>query len=59
MKCNVGGKDRVARIILGLVLLLAGLLFHSMLGLIGLIPLATGALRWCPLYIPLKIDTNR
>jgi hypothetical protein len=57
MTCNVGGIDRVLRIALGLVILGTGLYFSNPLGLIGLIPLGTGLLRWCPMYVPLKFRT--
>ncbi|MDD3019711.1 MAG: DUF2892 domain-containing protein [Alphaproteobacteria bacterium] len=60
MKQNVGKIDRIVRVIAGLALL--SLLFvlegdMRWLGLIGLVPLATASLGWCPLYCPLKIST--
>jgi hypothetical protein len=57
--CNVGGIDRIARIIVGLVLL--GLTGSSLIGVwgwIGAVPLATGLFRFCPLYTMLGIRTN-
>lgn len=57
MGCNVGTTDRVVRIVLGLVIILAGLYFQSWWGLIGIIPLVTGALRMCPLYRIVGINT--
>jgi cadmium resistance protein CadD (predicted permease) len=51
MKANVGGIDRIARIVIGLVLL--ALVFvgpKTLWGLIGIIPLATGLFRFCPAY---------
>jgi hypothetical protein len=51
MKTNVGGIDRILRIVIGLVLLaltLTGTI--GVWGWIGLVPLATGALGSCPLY---------
>ena len=64
MKTNVGGIDRIARIVLGLVLIGLALTGHiGVWGWIGLVPLATGLLRTCPLYsvlgfssCPLKQD---
>lgn len=50
-KTNVGGIDRVLRIIVGLVLL--ALVFvgpKTPWGYVGLVPLLTGLLRTCPLY---------
>ncbi len=57
MRCNVGTTDRVLRIVLGLVIIVAGLYFQSWWGLIGLIPLLTGVLRLCPLYSVLGLST--
>jgi hypothetical protein len=50
-KRNVGGLDRIARIILGLVLI--AIVFvgpKTPWGWVGLVPLLTGLLRTCPLY---------
>ncbi len=58
MKCNVGTVDRLLRIIVGLLIAITGVWFDSWWGLIGLIPLATGLFKVCPLYIPLKISTT-
>ncbi|MCF7802271.1 MAG: DUF2892 domain-containing protein [Candidatus Marinimicrobia bacterium] len=59
MKCNMGTTDRTIRIILGIVILALGLIFANWWGLIGLIPLATGFIRWCPLYVPFKFSTDK
>ena len=51
MKANVGGIDRVLRILVGLVLIGATLGgFIGAWGWLGLVPLLTGAFRFCPLY---------
>ena len=51
MKANVGGIDRILRIAIGLVLVaLAVTGTIDPWGWIGLVPLATGALGFCPLY---------
>ena len=55
---NVGTADKVIRIILGLVLL--ALVFvgpQTPLGWIGIIPLATGLIGFCPLYSVFGINT--
>ncbi|NCB51702.1 MAG: DUF2892 domain-containing protein [Clostridia bacterium] len=62
MKQNVGTVDKWIRIILGLALL--SLLFlikgsARWLGLIGLIPLITGFINYCPLYSLFGISTNK
>ncbi|MFN3860560.1 MAG: DUF2892 domain-containing protein [Roseateles sp.] len=57
-KTNVGGVDRVLRILVGLVLL--GLAITGTIGVwgyLGLVPLATGALGSCPLYSVLGFNT--
>ncbi|SHF57016.1 Protein of unknown function [Mariniphaga anaerophila] len=58
MECNVGSVDRLLRIIVGLVVAIVGVIFDSWWGLVGLIPLSTGLFKFCPLYIPLKINTS-
>lgn len=57
MNKNVGNIDRVLRIIIGLAIIIVGFIMNSWLGAIGLIPLLTGIISWCPLYCPLKINT--
>ena len=60
MTSNVGGIDRVLRIVVGLVLL--SLIFvlegnARWWGLIGIVPLATGLMSSCPLYSLLGMST--
>lgn len=57
IQCNVGSMDRKLRVIAGLVILAAGVYLQNPLGLIGLVPLATGLFRFCPAYLPLGIST--
>ena len=62
MQCNVGGVDKTARIVVGIVLLSLVFLLPGdgrWLGLIGIVPLATGLMGWCPLYLPFKINTAK
>lgn len=59
MKQNVGTIDRVIRIVVGIAIGVAGIVFHSWLGLIGIIPLATGLVGSCPLYLPFGISTRK
>jgi len=58
MKANVGSIDRLSRVIVGLIIAIIGVILDSWWGLIGIIPLATGLFRFCPLYCPLKISTT-
>ena len=58
MKRNVGGIDRMLRIVVGLALI--GLTLTGQIGLwgwLGLVPLATGAIGWCPPYAMLGWST--
>ena len=57
MKCNVGTIDRLMRIIVGLIIAILGIWFDSWWGLVGIVPLATGIFKVCPLYMPFKIST--
>jgi hypothetical protein len=59
MKQNVHNIERVVRIVVGLVLLC--LVFvgpQTAWGWIGLLPLVTGIVGWCPPYALLKINTR-
>jgi hypothetical protein len=60
MTANVGNADRIIRIVAGLAIL--SLLFFvegnaRWLGLIGVVPLVTGLVRWCPAYSVLGTNT--
>ena len=58
MKANVGGIDRIARIVVGLALIaLAATGTVGAWGWIGVVPLLTGLIRWCPLYPLLGISS--
>jgi hypothetical protein len=58
MTKNVGNVDKTLRIIVGALLILSVFVGpKTPWGWIGLIPLATGLMNWCPLYIPFKLST--
>ena len=58
MKTNEGGLDRALRIIAGLVLIgLAATGTVGVWGYIGLVPLATGLMGWCPPYAMFGFNT--
>lgn len=62
MTSNVGTIDRVLRIVVGLALIgaalgLFGSSYQTVWGWLGLIPLATGLVSWCPAYRILGIRT--
>jgi hypothetical protein len=55
---NVGGVDRVLRIVVGVALIaLAATGAIGVWGWIGVVPLATGLIGWCPAYLPFGIKT--
>ena len=62
MTANVGGADKVVRVLAGLAILS---LFFFLDGtarwwaLVGLGPLATGLIAWCPTYLPFGFSTCR
>ncbi len=58
MICNVGDTERLARILVGLLIITIGFAFSSWWGLIGIIPVFTGVTGWCPAYLPFNISTK-
>lgn len=57
MKCNVGRTEQKIRIGIGIIILALGWYFGSWWGLIGIIPIITGAIRWCPASAILGVST--
>lgn len=58
MKLNVGGIDRALRVVVGIVLIaLAATGVVGAWGWIGVVPLATGLFRLCPIYSMLGLNT--
>jgi len=58
MNNNEAAWDRAIRVIVGLVLLSLTIVGpHTLLGLVGLIPLATGLWGFCPLYKLFGVST--
>ncbi|MDO4450616.1 MAG: DUF2892 domain-containing protein [Moraxella sp.] len=57
MKINVGKPDKIARIVLGVVIIGLGVAFGSWWGVIGLVPLLTGLINFCPIYHLLGMST--
>ena len=58
MKLNMGKTDRTVRLVIGLAALGAGYMYGSYWGLLGLIPVLTALIGWCPLYAPFKFSTK-
>lgn len=59
MRRNVGRAERGIRLMVGLIVAFAGFAYGSYWGLLGLVPLLTGGLAWCPMYAALGINSCR
>ncbi len=63
MKCNVGGIDMAARLIIGAVLLIAAFtvtmstVWQTVLLVVAAIALVTGIIRYCPVNKILGLNT--
>ena len=61
---NIGTIDRLVRVAVGLALLVAGWggfvegTPGLVLRIVGFVPLATAAIGFCPLYVPLGLRTR-
>jgi hypothetical protein len=58
MKSNVGGIDKILRIVAGLALIAWALMGGPVWAWIGVVPLATGLIGWCPVYPLLGMNTR-
>jgi hypothetical protein len=60
MKSNVGSIDKIIRIIVGIGLLSLFFVLEGSaryFGLIGIVPIATALMGWCPLYTLIGLNT--
>jgi hypothetical protein len=60
MTANIGTLDRVIRIVIGVALLSLYFVLpgnERFVAFVGLIPLGTAFLRWCPLYSLIGLKT--
>lgn len=58
MKPNVGGVDKIVRIVVGVLLIVLALMgIGTPWTWIGVLPLATGLFNWCPLYTLIGVNT--
>ena len=57
MKSNVGGIDKIIRILAGIALIAWALMGGPVWAWIGIVPLATGLLGWCPAYTLFGMNT--
>jgi hypothetical protein len=64
MAKNVGGADRVIRLVLGIILLALGIWYFGGLwqwvsGIVGVVLLLTSIVSFCPLYGPIRVNTAK
>jgi hypothetical protein len=57
MQTNVGTTDKIIRLVLGAAIIGAGVYYQNWLGAIGLVPIGTALIGWCPAYLPFGIST--
>ena len=57
MKQNVGGIDRILRLVVGLAIIGWGVATQNFWGAVGIVPLFTAAIGWCPAYLPFGLSS--
>lgn len=57
MTCNVGMAERLIRIFVGAMLIVLGIWMNSLWGLLGIAPIITGSLSYCPVNSIFGINT--
>ena len=57
MKQDIGTADRIIRIAAGFFLLFQAVINGHIWGYIGIVPILTASLGWCPLYSMLGLST--
>jgi hypothetical protein len=57
MQKNIGQTDKIVRIVIGVALIVTGVINQSWWGAVGIVPLLTAFIGYCPLYTVLKIST--
>jgi sulfite exporter TauE/SafE len=59
MKRNVGNIDRLIRIVVGIAIIAFGVYYKNWWGAVGIIPIITALIGWCPVYVPFGISTHK
>ncbi len=59
MQCNIGRSDKITRFVVGLVILFLGAFYQQWWGFLGVIPIFTATIGYCPLYSLFGISTNK
>lgn len=57
MSANVGGVDRILRILVGIALIAWAVMGGPVWAWVGVVPLATGLVKFCPFYPLLGLST--
>ena len=57
MSANVGGIDRILRILVGIALIAWAVMGGPLWAWVGQVPLATGLVKFCPFYPLLGLNT--
>ena len=57
MTKNMGSLDKNLRLLFGIAILIVGYLNDSWWGLVGIVPIITSFVSFCPFYLPLKMST--
>jgi len=57
MNANVGGIDRILRIVVGAALIGWAVMGGPVWAWVGVVPLATGLVKFCPFYPLLGVNT--
>lgn len=58
MQANIGKTEKIIRVIVGLAIIAAGVIYQSWWGAIGVIPLATALINYCPAWSIFGINTR-
>ncbi|MDT3695189.1 MAG: DUF2892 domain-containing protein [Ignavibacterium sp.] len=59
MKTNIGRSDKVIRLVLGVVIILLGIYLKSWWGILGIVPIVTALLNFCPVWSLLGLSTRK
>ena len=59
MNANVGGVDKILRIVAGIAIITWGVVTQNYWGAVGLVPLGTALINWCPAYLPFGINSAK
>ena len=57
MKKNIGGIDKSIRILVGVALIVWAVAGGPIWAWIGVLPLFTGLIGWCPAYLPFGLSS--